>query len=145
MDLNWENSILSNGKIHFIDTEWILREPINIHWFLYRVVTKFFEAEWHYRPRWSVSCRGASKLQLLVAAGTILGVSWSLRALWRAILLETAFQKAVVGRSRKPWKLFIEDCAPFGVISVWKEAALASSKFGARVRRNFRRLALRRR
>lgn len=144
MDLNWENSILSQGKIRFIDTEWVLRDPIDTHWFLYRVITKFLEAEWRYRSRWSSSCRGASKLQLLIAAGAVLDIPWSLKDLWRAILRETAFQKTIVARARKPWRLLIEDCAPFRLIHAWKNAALAARAFRARVHRNFRRVNIRR-
>lgn len=142
LDLNWENSILLDDRVHFIDREWVMDGDMSAHWLLYRTVSKFLDAEWNYRHRWDRRWRNISKRKLLKYLAVDLGMRFSLRKMLESIRLEEGFQHTSSGRSRSSFRVLIEDCMPFWFIFSWKEWGLRLSRFKDKVKRNVRRRLL---
>ncbi|MCI1729418.1 MAG: hypothetical protein LKM32_08620 [Chiayiivirga sp.] len=140
LDFNWENSMLADGEVKFIDSEWLMDRHVPRDWLLYRVVSKFVDSEWDYRHRWDLRWRNASKRRLLTTVGKVLDVPITLRSVLRSIRLEGDFQRVAVGSARPAFRVFLEDCAPFWVTYAWKVWTRQFSRVRGRVARNLRRL-----
>jgi len=140
LDLNWENSILEDSEVRFIDGEWVLHGQVDADWMLYRALTKFVNTEWNFRHRWDRSCRGASKLTLFRTLGSITDVRCSLRSMWKAIGQEAQLQRFATGGGRSPLHVLAEDCLPFWFVFHWGEAMQWARRFAGRIKRNLRRV-----
>lgn len=98
LDHNWQNAIMVEGEVEFIDGEWAWSEDIDPAWLLYRVVAKFANDEISYVHRWSRSCRTGSIYRMMKVMAKNAGIEVSLRLLFLAIKHECEFQEAVTAR-----------------------------------------------
>lgn len=139
LDLNWDNSILRDGNVYFIDSEWAVEKNIPVQWLLYRTLSKFIDGESGYRHRWNRSFRNASKYKLLCALGVPLDIKFSLLKILHAIRLEREFQRMATGKCRNDFRVMIEDLVPFWLTSFWRKWTERLCLFGEKVSRNIRR------
>jgi hypothetical protein len=124
IDCIWHNSILDNGKVHFIDKEWVSNsrtEPTSI---IYRSVSIFIAQERHYRHRWDRSCRNISEIKLMNAAATVLGIKITYDSILKAINRHLEIHESIDGvspdglkRFSKAVKIFIRLYIPFHVLT----------------------------
>jgi SAM-dependent methyltransferase len=98
LDHNWQNTLMNDGGVDFIDSEWIWTEPIEPAWLIYRVVSIFARDEVFYVHRWDRTCRSMSVYNLMKAVAKIVGVELDIGALIRAAEQERDFEAAVIGR-----------------------------------------------
>jgi len=106
LDDHWQNAFLKDGKVEFVDREWIWRENIGAVELIYRVVSVFVAAEVFYVHRWSKSCRSLSPYHLMKAVGKIIGAELTMESLLRGAAVEAEFQAAATGRKRSKFVAF---------------------------------------
>jgi len=95
IDSNWQNAIVTEGGVVFIDNEWEWNENIDKLWLIYRVVTKFTQDEILFVHRWSNKCKWITNFKIIKVVAGILGVEFSIAKLLKAIEMEIVFQSSI--------------------------------------------------
>ena len=125
LDHNWQNAMVENGTVEFIDREWMWSENISPAWLIYRVVSKFVDSEVFYVHRWSKGCRSLSPYRLMKMVAKIVGVKVTARSLIEAAARESAFQAVVSGRKQSRLKAAVLVFEPIRVRQLrylWRRA-----------------------
>jgi SAM-dependent methyltransferase len=78
LDCIWQNSILQDGRVSFIDNEWVAEERIQPSTLIYRAVAHFVARETPYLHRWSPACRRVNEVALMRAVAGVVGVPLTL-------------------------------------------------------------------
>lgn len=99
IDHNWQNAIIIEGDVVYIDCEWTWNADIEFEWYLYRVITKFVREEVHFINRWYKKYRNLTPYQMLKVISKLTGVKFNLRVLLGVFVKEKQFQKIVIGRA----------------------------------------------
>lgn len=97
IDHNWQNTLMTEGDVIFIDCEWEWNGDIELSWLLYRVVATFTNEEIYFIHRWCKNCRGLSSYKIINLVAKIIGEKIDLASLFRAVEQEIQFQVAVTG------------------------------------------------
>ena len=97
LDHNWQNTLMNEAGVDFIDNEWIWTEPIEPARLIYRVVSVFARGELFYVHRWDRTCRSMSVYNIMKAVAKIVGVELDIGTLIRAVEQERDFASAIHG------------------------------------------------
>ena len=100
IDYNWQNSILNNNTVVFIDNEWIYKDKVDSIWLLYRVITKFCNVEHYYVHRWDRTCRYNSAYSIMKAVSKITGVKFSFFSIISAIKKEDRLMSCISNKGK---------------------------------------------
>lgn len=112
IDCNWQNAIIGENGISFIDNEWSWNENFDKLWLFYRVVSKFTRDETFFVHRWNKNCQLASNLKLIIVISNILEVEFSISKLNKAIEMEKIFQKSVLGVTLSKKRMIVRMIEP---------------------------------
>ncbi len=85
IDLGWNNSILYQDKVCFIDREWIWNERVAPEWLILRTVSQFVAEELPYVHRWARAVRFTNEWTLMRTVATICGQKLSFKAFLKSI------------------------------------------------------------
>src|SRR5437762_8663349 len=78
LDSIWQNAVLRNGVVSFIDKEWIWPDRIALSTLIFRAVAHFVAREKEYVHRWSPACQKLNEIALIRAVAHIVGAPLSL-------------------------------------------------------------------
>ncbi len=135
LDFIWQNAILNNGKISFIDKEWISNSQLEPMSIIYRSVINFVNQESYYIHRWDRSCRNLNELYLMRAIAHIVGIRMKIRSMIKAMncnldLFESVYGHRSIGLKRflKIFVMFTRLFIPFSVMRYMRKTIRAYRK-----------------
>jgi 2-polyprenyl-3-methyl-5-hydroxy-6-metoxy-1,4-benzoquinol methylase len=150
-DCIWQNAILKDGKVHFIDKEWVSNDKIDPMSIIYRSVAIFMIQECYYLRRWNRSCQRLNEMTLLRAVARLLGIDVTFQSVINAMncnldLLERIHGTKTAGfrRSSRLCVLFARLFVPFNVLKYKNDTIRRSKAIAGKFRYLFRRLSGRR-
>jgi hypothetical protein len=122
LDCIWQNAILNNGKVSFIDREWTSNKQIEPLSIIHRSVANFAAHEKYYLLRWDRSCQKISEMSLMRAVARILGIEITFQSLIAAVDCNLRVLESVYGERSSGFKrsvrlsiLFANLFVPFNV------------------------------
>lgn len=116
LDCIWQNAILRNGSVTFIDKEWMSADPIAPSALIYRAVAHFVAKENPYLHRWSPACQKASEIALMRAVATVVNVPFSFSLVRAAMERDRDLLATVHGRQSAPLKRLARLVVPLSVL-----------------------------
>jgi SAM-dependent methyltransferase len=129
-DCIWHNSIMNDGKVYFIDKEWISNSRTETISIIYRSVAIFAAQERHYRHRWNRSCRNSSEMKLMKAVANVLGIKMTCDSIFSAIKRHLEIHESIDGMSpdklkrlSRSYKIFLRLYIPFNILTVKNDLA----------------------
>lgn len=112
-DCIWQNAILKNGKVYFIDKEWVSNCQIEPAWLIYRSVATFLVHESYYLHRWNRSCRNLSEIMLLRTVARVVGSQMTLHSVVKAIHFNLDLLESVDGKQSDRFERFAKVSVAF--------------------------------
>jgi SAM-dependent methyltransferase len=106
LDCVWQNAILNNGKVSFIDKEWISNSQLEPMSIIYRSVAVFADQENYYIHLWDRSCRNLNQLSLMHAVANLLGIKMKFRSVIKAMKCYLDIHESVHGNQSIGLKRF---------------------------------------
>ena len=135
LDCIWQNAILEQGRVCFIDKEWVCGEKIDPLLVIYRSVVNFAAHEKYYLQRWDRSCRKLSEMKLVLAVARLLGVPATLGSVFAAMKSDLDLLLGAHGKQSAQLKRFLRLFVPFDILKKKEESLRRFAKVGARLRR----------
>lgn len=141
LDCIWQNAILNNGKVYFIDKEWVSNDQIEPMSIIYRAVAHFVARESHYLRRWNRACQNLSEISLMRAVASVLGIKMTFHSIIQAMNCDLDLQESVHGNRSSRFKRFSRLFVPFSLLKYKNDMIRKFQTIAHKSRRLFGRIS----
>jgi 2-polyprenyl-3-methyl-5-hydroxy-6-metoxy-1,4-benzoquinol methylase len=121
IDFIWQNSILKNNRVEYIDTEWEVDNDIEIEYLLFRAIYTFFVSEMRYFKNWNSIVKNGSIYSITCKIFKTLGLNFSLKKMYNFMCKESVFESKVLqSESQFSFVKFISNLIRFSLVLRYK-------------------------